>query len=87
MPEVLFPAGQTLADGYGKRVHRKPNPNQKKLHKSHMFFSLTNNIPAQANKKHMQQTKPHVHAEQILYGSAAACIAFLPITLYMSLVD
>ena len=66
-PQVLH--GQSLADGHGKRVHRKPNPNQKKLHNSHMFFSLTNNIPAQANKKHMQQPKPHVHAEQILYAA------------------
>ena len=44
MPEVLFPAGQTLADGYGKGVHGKPHRNEKQLNQTHILLPLSYQI-------------------------------------------
>ena len=44
MPEVLFPAGQTLADGYGKGIHGKPHRNEKQLNQTHILLPLSYQI-------------------------------------------
>ena len=40
MPEILLPAGQTLADGDGKGIHGKPYRNEKQLNQSHILLPL-----------------------------------------------
>ena len=42
--EVLFPAGQTLADGYGKGIHGKPHRNEKQLNQTHILLPLSYQI-------------------------------------------
>ena len=44
MPEVLFPAGQTLADGYSKGIHGKPHRNEKQLNQTHILLPLSYQI-------------------------------------------
>ena len=40
VPEILFPAGEPLADGDGKGIHRKPYGNETQLDQTHLLLPL-----------------------------------------------